>query len=239
MLITSHLIRWIKSTDNYKSAQYYKNFYTFQQEIEHPLRIFTLNYDLCFEHHQPYENALELGFDINDVWNSARFEADHLDVNASIYLYKLHGSIDWKRDRTRGNLLIHSAHPEEEPDLIFGTDAKFQSIDPYLFYVFEFRKYTLASKLIIIIGYSFADNYINNLIKQALEHNKDRRILVVDYKTGDQAEREIRDNVKQALELQEDSQILIYTEGAKHFLENHLRADIIGNYIIKSEEEIF
>ncbi|MNW48638.1 hypothetical protein D3C74_260140 [compost metagenome] len=238
-LITSQLVRWIKSPDNYQSAKYYANFYAFQREVEHPLRIFTLNYDLCFEHSVPSENAtaLEQGFDTNFIWNNARFETDQSD-SAAIYLYKLHGSIDWRRDKEKGNILIRSAHPEEEPDLIFGTDAKLQSIDPYLYYVFEFRKYSLMSKLIIIIGYSFADNYINNLIKQALDHNDNRRILVVDYNAKGE-ENELKEYVRAALSLRDNSKIEVYVKGAKNFLENTLKATTISNHFIKGEEEIF
>lgn len=238
-LITSRLVGWIKSPDNYQSAKYYSNFYDFQRQVEHPLRIFTLNYDLCFEQTIPNENplALEQGFDTDFIWNNARFETDQTDT-AAIYLYKLHGSIDWKRDRDKGNILIHSAHPEEEPDLIFGTNAKLQSIDPYLYYVFEFRKYSLLSKLIIIIGYSFADNYINNLIKQALDHNDERKILVVDFNSKGESS-EIKKNVRGALSLKNDSKIEVYAKGAKEFLETTLKAQMISEFIIKGEEEIF
>lgn len=235
-LITAQLVVWIKSRDNYKSASYYRKFYDFQKSLNHSIRVFTLNYDLCFEFHSPWDDALELGFDSNDKWNSARFEAGNPDVvNASIYLYKLHGSITWKRDKKAGNLLVQSAHPEENPDLIFGTNAKMQSIDPYLYYVFEFRRWSLRCKIMIIIGYSFSDSYINTLIKQSLQHNKDRRILVVDKQDADI----VRSNVIQALELEDDSQLIIFQRAAKDFLENDLKTEIISEYLVTRDEEVF
>lgn len=53
--------------------------------------------------------------------------------NVDIYLYKLHGSIDWKRDPNNGNILIKQATPRTDAELIFGTDAKRTSIDPFCF----------------------------------------------------------------------------------------------------------
>lgn len=72
-------------------------------------------------------------------------------MEAGIYLYKLHGSITWKGVKEHGHIIKSSVHPEEEPDLIFGTDSKLQSIDPYLFYVYEFQKYSLEIKAIVVI----------------------------------------------------------------------------------------
>ncbi|MFC4767195.1 SIR2 family protein [Effusibacillus consociatus] len=235
-LITKQLINWVKK-DDYRQSEYYKCFYEFQKELEHPLRIFSLNYDLCFESNKPQDTTdlLELGFDNNNVWNSARFEEEHPDVNAAIYLYKLHGSITWKRDRDHGNILKLSAHPEEEPDLIFGTDAKLQSIDPYLFYVYEFRKYSLQSKVILVIGYSFSDHYINNLIKQSLQHDSNRILICVDMKDGDS----VRNDIVRALELTDASQIVVYSKSAREFLEENLNAEEISRHIRKTEEEVF
>ena len=41
-LITKQLVKWIM-LDDYSVADYYKKFYTFQEEVGHPLRIFSLN----------------------------------------------------------------------------------------------------------------------------------------------------------------------------------------------------
>lgn len=232
-LISKQLISWIK-LEHYRAAEYYGNFYRFQKELEHSLRVFTLNYDLCFESAKPQDSNLELGFDENGVWSSFRFERNE-NVDVNVYLYKLHGSITWKRDKERGNILKLSAHPEDEPDLIFGTDTKLQSIDPYLFYVYEFRKYLLGCKALIIIGYSFSDSYINNLIKQALEHDPNRVIIVVDLKEEESLKRDIIN----ALNLRDSSQIRIYSKKAKDFLEQDLRLEEISRHLSREVEEIF
>ncbi|AMQ22085.1 hypothetical protein HNQ34_003065 [Anoxybacillus tepidamans] len=231
-LITTQLINWIKLED-YRAADYYRHFYEFQKEVGKSIRVFTLNYDLCFEYAKPHGSELELGFDENRTWNSLRFDSNNQDIEAGIYLYKLHGSITWKRDKDQGHILKSSVHPEEEPDLIFGTDTKLQSIDPYLFYVYEFRKYTLESKIIIVIGYSFSDEYINNLIKQSLEHKPERVLIVVDIR---QDEEKVKSEIQAALKLKSSSQIVIYSKSAKEFLENDLTVTEISKYLPKVED---
>jgi SIR2-like domain len=120
-----------------------------------------------------------LGFDPkSETWDFRRFESRE-ETSPDIYLYKLHGSIDWYRDKDQGNILKLSAAPHASPDLIFGTDYKMQYIDPYLFYAYEFRRYSLESRVILAIGYSFRDDHINGIIAQALQNNPNRILLAV------------------------------------------------------------
>ncbi len=98
-----------------------------------------------------------------------------------MYLYKLHGSIDWEREEANGNILKLCDNPQPNPELIFGTAEKLSSIDPYLFYVHELRKYSLneALRFIVVIGYSFSDDYVNGLIGQAVTRSEYLKVLVV------------------------------------------------------------
>ena len=177
--IVEQLKRWVQ-IDDYKVAEYYKNFFYFQSEYNHSLKIFSLNYDLCFEKNKPENKDIERGFDSNTrTWDCARFERREDYEPPSIYLYKLHGSIDWKRDENKGNILREVEAIPETPDLIFGTNYKMQYIDPYLFYAHEFRKYSLESKVILAIGYSFRDAHINGILRQSLQNNRDRKIVIV------------------------------------------------------------
>lgn len=234
-LIVKQVVSWIK-VDNYQQkADYYKKFYDFQNELQMPCRVFSLNYDLCLERIKPEAAILETGFDPDSrKWNASRFEEnDVLSVN--IYLYKLHGSIDWKRNIQLGYILTVSDNPEDEPDLIFGTDVKLQPIDPYLFYVHQFREYSLSCKLIIVIGYSFGDNYINGLLKQALDHDKNRRILYITPNSS-----ETSDRMAQKLEVTNSSaRIQCLPLSAKDFLENHFSLNTIEKYMPSGASDVF
>jgi SIR2-like domain len=54
-----------------------------------------------------------------------------------------------------------------------------QDIDPYSFYAYELRRYSLEAKIILAIGYSFRDEHINGIITQALRHDRSRVLLAV------------------------------------------------------------
>ncbi len=128
--IIEQLKMWVQ-IDNYKLAEYYKNFFCFQSEFNHPVRIFSLNYDMCLEKNIIANKDIERGFDPNTkTWDCTRFEQREDREPSSIYLYKLHGSIDWKRDTEKGNILKEVDAIPETPDLIFGTNYKMQYIDP-------------------------------------------------------------------------------------------------------------
>jgi hypothetical protein len=175
-LIVKQLRDWI-AIHSYAQSSYYDGLYRLRDQLNFAIRIFTLNYDLCVEQNRQ-DRLLEIGFDDRERWDFRRFEARE-EVKTHIYLYKLHGSITWYRDRQEGNILKLAATPHPDPDLIFGTDYKMQYIDPYLFYAYELRRYSLESKIILAIGYSFRDEHINGIITQALRNDRSRVLLAV------------------------------------------------------------
>ncbi|MBT9132249.1 MAG: hypothetical protein DDT33_00763 [Firmicutes bacterium] len=171
---------WVE-IEHYEKASYYKGLVEFRREYQHPLRIFTLNYDLCVE--KACEKVLhkfpERGFE-NRLWDWRLFE-DLPNDPKDIFLYKLHGSTDWKRnhDGTITYTDSPSSISSSEVAIIFGTSYKLQYDEPFLFLAYEFRKWTLDSKLIIAIGYGFGDEHINAILRQALNNNATTKLLSV------------------------------------------------------------
>lgn len=220
-LIQKELPGWVTLT-TYRNASYYKNFETFQKSLNFALRIFSLNYDLCLENN--VDCKVETGFSDDHPWDGNRFMRAEDDEETAIYLYKLHGSINWERSNDQ---LRISQQQGITPDVIFGTDIKMQAIDPYLFYLYEFRKYVLAAEIIITIGYSFNDTHINDLIRQAMEYNKEKKLISVSPVT-DVSDEMNRINCR--LELHENNdRIIIENKKAKDFLDNTLSVEYIGN----------
>jgi len=219
-VIEVELPKWITKSD-YKSADYYSGFSKFQKEFNYPVRIFTLNYDLCVEK-LISSDELETGFADGESWDGTRFTRSNDDEpDAPVYLYKLHGSIDWERTKTG---LIRSQQHGIKPEIVFGTDVKMQAVDPYLFYLYEFRKYALLSKIIVIIGYSFNDTHINDLLKQALENDDTRKILIVNP--------QVPENINDRLGLAGNNErIKIEKVGAKDFLSSKLSVDYISEWL--------
>jgi hypothetical protein len=94
-ILTKLKNNWLSPDDFKKKSAYYKKLK--ETKYNFPLRIFSLNYDMCVEENVGADN-IERGFDEeNKIWDYRRYEpADYQGVN--FFLYKLHGSLDWKRD---------------------------------------------------------------------------------------------------------------------------------------------
>jgi hypothetical protein len=221
-LILKQLKTWV-SPDDTSLADYYKGLVDIQRGLTFPLRIFSLNYDLCVERLHSTDFRVESGFPgigPKFPWDWERFE----DSNAGptlpeIYLYKLHGSINWKRDAARNLFCLEQIEniAAEKMELIFGRDFKLEAADPYLFYAYEFRKYSLETKVIACIGYGFGDQHINKILEQALKRDETRRLLVVAPQPNDgQVDREAQIRARIAAR---PEQIVVRKSSAKEFLE--------------------
>lgn len=155
------------------------------------LNIFSLNYDLIFEttFNSPIHRVLDNGFSERHIQeNTIRYWAADYNNEANqtkINLCKLHGSIDWEYDLESEEISIkESIDDEREPLIIFGSSSKMLSFDPFLYILSRFREKLEAATIFVVIGYSFHDKYINNLIIQQLNQNTDddipKKLLVVD-----------------------------------------------------------
>jgi hypothetical protein len=183
-LILRQLKNWVVPDDP-GAADYYNGFVQLQSDLNFSLRIFSLNYDLCLERLNSREFRVETGFGgvgPRYFWDWERFEdSDTGPPPPQVYLYKLHGSINWKRDETKNLFCLEQTESiqPEDMELIFGRDFKMEAADPYLFYAYEFRKFSLMARLIIVIGYGFGDEHINKILSQALNADGDRRLFII------------------------------------------------------------
>jgi len=155
------------------------------------LNIFSLNYDLVLEEtlNSAESRVLDNGFsERHDSGTTVRYWAADFDnsINQTkINLYKLHGSIDWEYNRDSEEISIkENIYDDREPLMIFGSSSKMLSFDPFLYILSEFRKKLKEASVFVVIGYSFHDKYINNLLIQQLNLNtqdtdKPKRMLIV------------------------------------------------------------
>jgi len=232
--------KWILIPD-YRSAAYFNKFGDFHQQFTFPLRIFSLNYDLCIEKNFS-EKYIERGFDQKRKWDWRLFEesdSNPINPDIKIILSKMHGSIDWTRDEA-GNLTFLDEATQIDDDklaIIFGTDYKLSYVDPFLFFAYEFRKYSLDAKIIICIGYGFADDHINGMIKQALISDPLKRILCVKPCEGKNQEEQEHIS-KNILELENCEQIIIENMTAKKYLGTKFTIDALQSLVPESPEEM-
>lgn len=165
------------------------------------INVFTTNNDLFNERaldhlNINYNNGF--GGGLERYFNPARFRYTHskrVDLNMEkfepidnmVYLYKLHGSINWVESKSNSLFDIQEIPPRpgEEttdlPALIYPTPLKQnQSLgSPYADLIREFQaKLTLQNSVLFIIGYSFSDEHLNNIIYQALASNTSLSVVV-------------------------------------------------------------
>ncbi len=177
-IITQLRNHWVALPEREK-ASYYAGLLRFQGEYGYPLRVFSLNYDLCVEETCGHDKV-QRGFS-NRIWDWRLFD-ETSDDQLQLLLYKLHGSMDWYF--TKDGRVTYSDSPSsiqnEEIALIFGTSYKLQYVDPFLFLAYELRRWTLdVARIIICIGYGFNDNHINGILQQSLRLQRDRKLLAV------------------------------------------------------------
>jgi hypothetical protein len=149
------------------------------------LTVATLNYDLGVE-----QAAAQAGVPLSTGIGSWLENGRWGWPPNGIRLLKLHGSIDWVWDRhpyEDGELLRDVVRviddPEEEheaPALVFGNRGKLQAKGPFLGLLAEFEDQLTASDQLIVIGYSFRDDHVNEVIRQWTSESKDNDLLVVD-----------------------------------------------------------
>ena len=208
-----------------EGAAYYKGLLRFQNEYEHPLRVFSLNYDLCIE--QTCGNThVQRGFN-ERTWDWRMFDETSED-DLPLLLYKLHGSLDWYfRDGQVQYSDSTSAIRDNEIALIFGASYKLTYLDPFLFFIYELRRWTLdAARIIVCVGYGFSDEHINGILGQALRQNCERKLLAVTG-TGDSCAAKKR--IAARLDVRE-AQVLVRASRAREFLEKDLTIAALAEF---------
>ena len=152
-------------------------------------KIFTLNYDLLIE--RALDNLGVLYFDgfLGSINRTLRTESYHYDlyypgettegrvtrVDRVLHLYKLHGSINWRRRSTNAlDVIINHGNPDEEEYgdvMIYPSPLKATEMNGYP-YSEMFRHFSAQihqpQSALLVIGYRFQDSHVNRLIYQAL-----------------------------------------------------------------------
>ena len=219
--------QWIALTER-ENASYYKKLLEFQREYGYPLRVFSLNYDLCVEEACGYDNV-QRGFSGRE-WDWRMFD-ETSDDPLPIMLYKLHGSTDWQR---KDGKVTYSDSPsstsDEDADLIFGTSYKLQYVDPFLFLAYELRRWTLdVARVIVCVGYGFNDEHINGILEQSLRQSQPRKLFCV-VGPGDSAKiNSEQERISKRLKARSD-QIIVKARRAKEFLGSDLTIDYLAKY---------
>lgn len=178
-------IREKVTVEDEKKLEYLKELLKFDT----PLEIYSTNYDTCIEqlshiNHLRYTD----GFDI--YWNGENFNKD-FDVKH----FKMHGSVIWYENKKTKEIVkipVHGFIKGKKVDLklIYGEDVKPLLIYPAqkpeyieplteLQLMFKKRLINKATKILVVVGYSFRDDYLIHMLWDASRINKDLHIFLV------------------------------------------------------------
>lgn len=156
-------------------------------------KIFTTNYDLCFEHaarqgryvlvdgfsHSSPQtfDSLYFGYDI--VSRQGEGEAYEYIGNV-LHLYKLHGSLDWERDTATGEIVRNLS---DKPLLIYPRSTKYELAfeQPYIEMMAAFQTALRQSNTgVLIVGYGFNDNHLSEPVLSAIRANLGIKVAICD-----------------------------------------------------------
>lgn len=185
------------------------------------VKLFTTNYDLCIE-----TAGLRLGVVLIDGFSHSaeqRFNRDHFDhdivrraasgtradyLDGIFHLYKLHGSVDWRR--RADEVVIRSLDSPSnnlKPVLIYPRSSKYQEAfeSPYLD-MFGALQAALREPdtTLMVSGFGFADDHISAPIWSAIETNLSLRLILCDCAFVEQ--HKLSDEERQEIDLDLDLQ---------------------------------
>lgn len=170
-----------------------------------PPWVFTTNYDLFNERAMdrsgvPYSN----GFSgtIERKFNPASYRlalAEQLDISSRrwaavdgyVHFCKLHGSVNWIEEE-KGLFPIREIHSEVNPSdnrvMIYPTPSKQTASfgSPYSDMFREFQRQIVQDQSVLVVaGFSFGDEHVNNIIFQGLTLPSFKLIAFLDPETND------------------------------------------------------
>ena len=162
-----HIVNWIVGADR-----------------DHPVELFTTNYDLLFE--EAFENVRAPYFDGFTGSREPFFDAVTVASNDLpprwTRLWKLHGSLGWKANED-GEVIRTGA--QSSTHLIFPEHLKYDQTQkaPYAALFDRLRAFlTTRDTLLIAIGFSFSDAHVSARIDESLAANASASVFAFQFR---------------------------------------------------------
>lgn len=132
-------------------------------------KIFTTNYDMVIDEYRDiYDFELVDGFKEDgrhrSVWTGSW---EPQSTKTLLYLTKLHGSVNWYRDSTNRIIQFGGKAEADKSILIAPTEGrKDYTVDPFSTLLKHFEEELENVKTLVVIGFSFRDDDINEIIRR-------------------------------------------------------------------------
>ena len=153
-----------------------------------PVEIFTVNYDVLIEHGLEVERIPVFDGFVGSY--HPFFHSDSLRRLESApgtnwtRLWKMHGSVTWRRVEQDGRMRIVRGSPDLAGEMIYPSLQKYDESrqQPYSAFTDRLSRFLEQDDaLLIVAGFSFADEHINNLIFGALENRPRTHVYALQF----------------------------------------------------------
>jgi len=159
------------------------------------LKLFTTNYDLCFETAAGMQGLVVLdGFSFAQprrfdprfflydiVRRPTNGDETGTPLEGVFHIYKLHGSVNWAR-KTENEIAVESKPSPESACLIYPATGKYQQsyVQPHLELVSQyFSVLREPNTCLIVTGFGFNDDHLSEPILAAVRTNPHLRLIIV------------------------------------------------------------
>lgn len=159
--------------------------WVWQLERTYPLEVFTPNYDLLIE--EAFEKCRVPFFDgfvgaREPFFDLAAMEQDRIPERWA-RLWKLHGSVNWIQQGEDSVFRCHPPKPGQQV-MIYPSHLKYEQSRrmPYLAMCDRLKAFFRETNPVIVLcGYSFADEHLNELLLDGLRGNKSAHCFALLY----------------------------------------------------------
>ncbi len=170
-----------------KDLRYLNFLEFFARNLQH-LAVFTTNYDFCVERYASHIINVRC---IEKTSNSS-FGRSTSRKTPIINLYKLHGSANWVSSdsgdieaiplggRSSTKLIDAAEIAEIDRIMLFPAQTKDIGKPHYAFLQKEYERHLLSLELLVIVGYSFYDDYMIDMLEMSCRQNEQLLLILID-----------------------------------------------------------
>jgi hypothetical protein len=167
-----------------KETPYHKLAQWISIDREKPVEVFTTNYDLLLE--QAFEDLSIPYFDgfvgSRQSFFDLRAVEDNLIPKHWTRLWKIHGSINWFQRENKEVFRSSKTNEIDASHLIYPSHLKYEQSRkmPFLALIDQLNKFLRQpNSLLVISGYSFNDDHLNDAILSALKANPNTMVIAM------------------------------------------------------------
>lgn len=165
----------------------YLKIFEFLKKHAETVSIFTTNYDRCIEEFCQIRNEYRCtdGFvrvpphTELSIWEDAYDDIDKSKEITDVYLYKLHGSLNWKEHRRYGIVKTNEESISSDSKFVRNlvvlptlSPKEEEEERPFNEIIMRFKKYMQDADACIVIGFSFRDSVINDVFDSFVAKGK-------------------------------------------------------------------